>query len=277
MTPADILARLRWSLVLAFEAIVKSFAPMLSFPPSRFVKLLSVMDCLIVLVHSPLVSPFTWSKVAEGLRQQKVDVLVPNLTTDDDKGVPYWKQCASEVKQALSQVSPERRVVLVAHSGAGPLLPSIRDTIAQPVAACLFVDASLPHPNQSTLDELAINAPELAKELYPHLLAGGSYPNWSAKDLSDTIPDPLVLKQLLAELRPQRFRFFEEKMPQTVITPDTPCGYILLSDAYQTQLEQAQKAGWPCRIFHDGHFHMLVDPPAMTSAIIDLLNEMGVK
>ena len=247
------------------------------FPANQVVKLLSVMDCLIVLVHSPLVSPFTWSTVAERLRQQKVDVLVADLTTHDDEGVPYWKQCASAVKQALTKVPPERRVVLVAHSGAGPLLPSIRDTITQTVAACLFVDASLPHPNQSTLDELAINAPELAKELYPHLLAGGSYPNWSAKDLSDTIPDPLVLKRLLAELHPQRLRFFAEKMPPMVLPPDTPCGYILLSEAYQTQLEQAQKARWPYRVFHDGHFHMLVDPPAVTAAIIDLLNEMGVK
>lgn len=244
---------------------------------SRVVKLLSVMDCLIVLVHSPLVSPFEWSKVAEGLRQQKVDVLVPDITTHDDEGIPYWKQCTGAVKEVLTQVSPGRRVVLVAHSGAGPLLPSIRDTITQPVAACLFVDASLPHPNQSRLDELAINAPDLAKELYPRLLAGGCYPNWSAKDLSDTIPDPVVLERLLAELRPQRLGFFEEKMPGMVIPPDTPCGYILLSDAYQTQLEQAQKAGWPCRIFHDGHFHMLVEPPAVTAAIVDLLTEMGVK
>jgi Alpha/beta hydrolase family len=247
------------------------------FPASGFVKLLSLMDCLIILVHSPLVSPFTWSKVAERLRQQKVDVLVPDLTMNDVKGLPYWKQCADAVKQALAQVSPERRVVLVAHSGAGPLLPAICHTIAQPVAACLFVDASLPHPNQSTLDELAINAPELAQELYPHLVAGGSYPNWSAKDLSDTIPDSLVLERLLAELHPQRLRFFEEKMPQIIIPPDTPCGYILLSDAYRVQLEQAQKAGWPCRVFHAGHFHMLVDPLAVTAAIIDQLTEMGVK
>ncbi len=249
---------------------------MLSFPPSRFVKLLSVMDCLIILVHSPLVSPFTWSGVAERLRQQKFDVLVPNLTTHEHEGLPYWKQCADAVKQALAQVSPERRVVLVAHSGAGPLLPAIRHTITQPGAACLFVDATLPHPNQSVLDELAINAPELAKELCPHLLAGGSYPNWTEKDLHDTIPDRLVLERLLAELRPQRLPFFQEKMPAINLPPGTPCGYVLLSAAYQTQLEQAQKAGWPCRVFHAGHFHMLVDPTAVTAAITDLVTEMGV-
>jgi hypothetical protein len=48
-----------------------------------------------------------------------------------------------------------------------------------------------------------------------------------------------------------------------------------LGDTYQNQLEQAQKAGWPYRVFHAGHFHMLVDPAAVTVAITDLLTEMG--
>jgi hypothetical protein len=215
--------------------------------------------------------------VADRLRQQKIDVLVPDFTTADVEGLPYWKQCADAVKQALAQQSPERRVVLVAHSGAGPLLPAISDTITQQVAACLFVDAALPHPNQSVLDELATNAPELTKELYPRLLAGGSYPNWTEKDLRDSIPDRPVLQRLLTELHPQRLPFFQEKMPAINLPPGTPCGYILLSDAYRKQLEQAQKRGWPCRVFSGGHFYMLVDPTAVTGAITDLLIEMGVK
>jgi hypothetical protein len=55
-------------------------------------------------------------------------------------------------------------VVLVGHSGAGPLLPVIHRGLVQPVVACLFVDASLPHPGQSTLDELAVSVPELEED-----------------------------------------------------------------------------------------------------------------
>jgi predicted alpha/beta hydrolase family esterase len=113
------------------------------------------MDSLVVLVHSPVVGPFTWSMVAEQLRQRKVDVLVPKLADRDDNDLPYWDQHTAAVKQALADVPPGRPVVLVGHSGAGPLLPAIHRAIAQPVAACLFVDASLPHPGQSRFDELA--------------------------------------------------------------------------------------------------------------------------
>src|ERR1700751_3091577 len=112
------------------------------------------MDSLVVLVHSPLVGPFTWSMVAEQLRQRKVDVLVPKLTDRDYTNLPYWEQHTEAVKRALADVPQERRVVLVGHSGAGPLLPAIHRAIARPVAAYIFVDASRPHPGQSRFDEL---------------------------------------------------------------------------------------------------------------------------
>ena len=232
------------------------------------------MDSLVVLLHSPLVGPFTWSMVAEQLQRREIDVLVPKLTDHDDSNLPYWDQHTGAVKQALADVPQERRVVLVGHSGAGPLLPAIHWAIAQPVAACLFVDASLPHPGQSRFDELAIDALDLAQKLHPFLVAGGSYPTWSAEELREILPDTFIREQLLAELHPRHLRFFEEKMPDVAIWPDAPCGYVLLSEAYLVQLEKAQRAGWPSRLFHAGHFHMLVDPAAVTTGMVELLAEM---
>jgi Alpha/beta hydrolase family len=233
------------------------------------------MESLFVLVHSPLVGPFTWSMVAEQLRQLKVDVLVPKLADGDDSNLPHWEQHANAVKETLAEVPHARPVVLVGHSGAGPRLPAIQRTIAQPVAACLFVDASLPHPGRSVLDELAINVPDIDRELRPFLRAGGSYPTWNAEVLREILPDAVIREQFLAELHPRNLRFFEEEMPDIAIGPDTPCGYILLSKAYLRQFEHARKAGWPSRRFHAGHFHMLVDPSAVTASMVELLAEMG--
>jgi hypothetical protein len=162
----------------------------------------------------------------------------------------------------------------VGHSGAGPLLPAIHRAVAQPVAACLFVDASLPHPGQSRFDELAINTRELAQKLRPFLVAGGSYPTWGTEELREILPDTFIREQLLAELHPRHHRFFEEKMPDVAIWPHAPCGYVLLSEAYLAQLEQARRAGWPSRLFHAGHFHILVDPAAVTASMVELLAEM---
>ena len=59
------------------------------------------MDSLLVLVHSPLVGPLTWSLVAERLRQRSIKVFVPVLTDVEGTGAPYWQQHAEAVKQAL--------------------------------------------------------------------------------------------------------------------------------------------------------------------------------
>jgi hypothetical protein len=212
--------------------------------------------------------------VAEQLQQRKFDVLVPKLTDREDSKLPYWEQHTEAVKQTLADVPAERRVVLVGHSGAGPLLPAIHRAIAQPVAACLFVDAGLPHPGLSRFDDLAINVRELAQKLRPFLVSGGSYPNWGAEELCEILPDTCIRERFLAELHPRHLRFFEEKMPDAVRSSDPPCGYVLLSEAYLGQLEQAEKAGWPSRRFHAGHFHMLVDPAAVTTGMVELLAEM---
>jgi hypothetical protein len=63
-------------------------------------------------------------------------------------------------------------------------------------------------------------------------------------------------------------------MPDIAILPHAPCGYVLLSEAYLVQLQQAQRAGWPSRLLHVGHFHMLVDPAAVTTGMVELLAEM---
>jgi hypothetical protein len=59
------------------------------------------MDSLVVLLHSPLVGPITWSMVAEQLQRREIDVLVPKLTDHDDSNLPYWDQHTEAVKQVL--------------------------------------------------------------------------------------------------------------------------------------------------------------------------------
>jgi hypothetical protein len=106
-----------------------------------------VLPCIDRL-RQPFRTPHYWLVAASTSLNCKcfgvVDsVLVPKLTDRDDSSLPYWDQHTEAVKQALADVPQERRVVLVGHSGAGPLLPAIHRAIAQSVAACLFVDASL--------------------------------------------------------------------------------------------------------------------------------------
>ena len=235
------------------------------------------MESLVVLVHSPLVGPFTWSLVAKLLQADGFDVQVPVLTDSGETPPPYWQQHAVSVQQALVSIPQERPLVLVGHSGAGSLLPVLAQAARHPVTAYLFVDAGLPHPGQSQLDEMEASVPAFAHELRRLLAEGSRFPHWSDEDLREDLPDGRVRQQMLAEVQPRPLSFFEEVMPDVPGWPDALGGYLLLTQGYRHFLEQAQSAGWPSRTFHAGHFHMLVDPVAVAAALVELLKQMDEK
>ncbi|MBO0796594.1 MAG: hypothetical protein J2P36_37390 [Ktedonobacteraceae bacterium] len=52
-------------------------------------------------------------------------------------------------------------------------------------------------------------------------------------------------------------------------------GYLLFTQGYRPYLEQAQKAGWLSRTLAAGHFHMLVDPAAVATTLVELMKQMN--
>ncbi len=233
------------------------------------------MNTLVVLVHSPLVGPFTWSLVERSLQASGFDVLVPALIDIGKTPPPYWQQYAESVRQSLASVPEERPLVLVGHSGAGPLLPALAQAAQHPVQVYIFADAGLPHPGRSQLDEMEASVPEIAQELRQLLASGKRFPDWSEEDLSEVIPDTHIRRRMLAELQPRGRDFFEEVMPVVHEWPDAPAGYLLFTEGYRHFLEQAQRAGWPSHTFQAGHFHMLVEPDKVAATIVELIREMN--
>lgn len=235
------------------------------------------MDELIVLVHSPLVGPLTWSPVAERLQALGFNVLVPTLVDSGETPPPYWQQHSASFQQALASISQEHPLTLIGHSGAGPLLPVLAGAVHHPVSSYLFVDAGLPHPGQSHLNEMETSVPEFAQELHQHLASGGSFPNWSDEDLREELPGQHLRQKMLAQLQPRPLNFFEEAMPIVAGWPEAPCGYLLFTEGYRHFLEQAQRAGWPNRALSGGHFHMLVDPVGVAATLVELMKQMNDK
>jgi hypothetical protein len=197
-------------------------------------------------------------------------VEVPRL---NDKGtaVPFWEQHASAVARQLEHVPRDRPLVLVGHSGAGPLLPAIRQAIAHPMAMYIFVDAGIPIDGKNRLELMVTEDPEFAEYLPQHLTSGERFPTWSDQDLSEIIPDARLRHGMLEELRPRPLAFFEEPIPGFAGWPDAACGYVQFSPAYQVPGEQARRLGWVYREFRAGHFHMLVEPLAVADTLIDIV------
>jgi hypothetical protein len=231
-------------------------------------------NALYVLIHSPLVGPLTWSLVAGQMRRKGRDAVVPVLYDSPDPEKPFWRQHAESVSQALAKISHDTLITLVAHSGAGPLLPVIRETLVHPVRAYVFVDAGIPWDGATRLDLMRSEDPEWAKAFQEYLEGGRRFPNWSAAELRETIPDKTVRQKMVTELRPRALSFFTEPLPVFEGWPDAHCLYILFSKPYERVAIQAQKLGWPTYLIEAGHFHMLVDPKTVTDLILKAVNDV---
>lgn len=229
------------------------------------------------LIHSPLVGPLTWRPVAQALAERGYEVLVPALDDQPGSGQPFWQQHAGSLARSLAPLSPERRLVLVAHSGAGPLLPVIGAALAQPIAAYLFVDAGIPRAGHSRLDLMRLQDGAWAGELHRALRRRERFPAWQEEALRALIPDDDLRRQMVAEIRPRALPFFTEPIPVPARWPDAPCGYIRFSSSYAWDARQAEQAGWPVREVEAGHFHMLVDPDGVAALLLDLLAELEAR
>ena len=231
-------------------------------------------NTIYILIHSPLVGTLTWTLVASEMRQRGMRVILPALLDVLDSRQPFWRQHAESVAQALTGIPTDVSVTLIGHSGAGPLLPVIRRSTPNPVHAYAFVDAGLPRDNATRLDLMKAEDADWAEEFQKYLEGGGRFPNWTSEDLSEILPDENLRNQLAADLRPRGLDFFTEPIPVFEGWPDAPCIYIQFSPPYEKSAIQARKAGWSTYELEAGHFHMLVDPPAVTDLIVNAINNV---
>jgi hypothetical protein len=82
---------------------------------------------MYILIHSPLVGPLTWSRVASEMQARGLEALVPALEDSASSRDPFWKQHADSVARSFSDTPRETPVILVAHS-AGVMITGSRST-----------------------------------------------------------------------------------------------------------------------------------------------------
>jgi hypothetical protein len=228
---------------------------------------------MLALVHSPLTGPFVWQPAVQELARRGIDAIVPEVADHPSSTGPFWEQEARSVARSLRGI--EGPVVLVAHSGAGALLPAIREAADVALSGYLFVDAVIPRDGVSRLDLIRSESPEWAQELQEYLEAGGRFPQWSDDDLRESVPVDGLRRGLLEEIRPRALPFFVEPIRVAATWPDAPCGYLRLSEPYDPLLEWAAKNGWPTTSLEAGHFHMLVEPREVVDALLELLDRLS--
>lgn len=221
-----------------------------------------------VLIHSPFVGPFTWSRVADKLRRG-YETVVPPLPRVKNRP-PYWAQDAGAVAEAIKRLSPDRAIILVGHSGAGALLPAIRQLAGRAVAGYIFADAGIPIDGKSRLELLDMEWPGVGTAVGKSLHEGGRFPQWGDEELRETIKDARTRRGIMAEFNPQGQDFFTEPIPVFAGWPDAPAAYLQFSPGYNYPAAQAQAAGWSFLNLHADHFYLLVNPQMVADAILEL-------
>ncbi len=219
-----------------------------------------------VLIHAPLAGPVTWSLVADKLRSRSHDVIVPSLPDAVEASSPYWPRYAAAVGRSLKELPAERSLILVAHSGAGLLLPLVRQTTGRPVEAYVFVDAMVPEDGMLPDEE----------SYFRGIAVDGFIPPFSEAVLRAMgLDDDSIRGRLLSELRPLPLGVYEEPIPVFEGWPDAPCGYLrftrTLPTAYERFVQRARRRGWAYREVDGNHFHMLVDPKVVATALLELV------
>jgi hypothetical protein len=230
----------------------------------------------MVLLHSPLVGVQSWGTLPEALRRGGMDAVA--VAVDGDDRAPFAERyvggAVAGVVGAGGLIEP---LVLVGHSGAGPLLGAVGNGLraaGRPAGGYLFCDAGLPEAGATRLDLLAAEDPEMAAAFRVELERGGRFPTWSDADLELVVPDPAARAALVGSLRPRGLAFFTEPLPAAAGWPDAPCGYLRLSAVYDRWAEAAAAMGWPTGWLDAGHFHPLVDPEGVAAALLGLVERM---
>lgn len=227
----------------------------------------------VVLVHSPFLGPSSLRPLAAAVQAAgwPVELLDVRVTVS---APPVHARLAGAFADAMAESGLADRgepVVLVGHSGAGPLLPAFAGEAELPVTGLVYLDAGLPTPGVSWRS--------VAPELYAQLRARSRddllppWQDWFDRDtLVGLVPDPQRLAEFTEDVQRVPLAFLKE--PRPTIDWTGPAGYLLLSDHYQEYAARADAAGWPVRRLDSHHLAPFTDPEPVAAALAEVLTEL---
>src|SRR5688500_11182323 len=109
----------------------------------------------LVLLHSPFVGPASWGGVGAELSRRGHAVSTPVWPKLEPIPDEFYRTLAQDMAaqiEAGQGKAGEGAPILVAHSGAGALVPALEAALATPPAGVILVDAILPHPGKAWLE-----------------------------------------------------------------------------------------------------------------------------
>jgi hypothetical protein len=203
----------------------------------------------IALIPSPFVGASSWAPVA---------ALAPEFVAVDYgvvRGPDWYDGVAAKVVEQVD----DRPWIGALHSGAGGFAPALA-AAAQRLVGLIFVDAVLPYPGRSWLED----APEDLAAWLRRIVVDGLLPRWNAWFPTDPtlrlILDEKLRQAFVQDLPKVPFAFLEARSPDRPDWELVPAAYLQLSGAYEEETNRARARGWPTRTERLDHLRMTSDP-----------------
>ena len=226
-------------------------------------------------VHSPFVTADTLRPTAFALQGYGWEVAVPSLLEAFDGREPYMPALAEAVWQGAAE---DERTVLIAHSGAGALIPgALALRPAEAVEAVILVDALVPQPGSSW----RLEAPEELTERLDTFTNCGLLPEWhrwfSARLLRQMIEDEDECETFIEELPRVPASYLDEVIPEVPAWPPARGAFLQLSETYDEEAGKAESLGFRVRKMELHHLAPMTLPDEVAEALQILIEQLAVE
>ena len=94
---------------------------------------------------------------------------------------------------------------------------------------------------------------------------------WPAESLAGLFPDEATRTAVERQQPRLPLSYFTARLPVPAGWAGRPSAYLAFGDTYADETALARERGWPVRVVPGRHLHLLHDPEAVASAVLDLV------
>ena len=222
-----------------------------------------------LLVHSPLVGPSTLTPLAAALGARGNSVITPDL-----RGAATW---TAFVERAVGSArsngfQPE---VVVAHSGAGAVLPAIASEVG--ATRLLFIDSVLP-PESGTWTPSDLMRSRLNTMAGADRFLPAWHEWWNPNMMRRLVSNETLRTAIESECRQVSLDFYDSEaaQPDGWSSPESSV-YIQLSGAYADEATEARNRAWPVLMCDGSHLDTATQPDRVVDLVVQAVGTHPVR
>jgi hypothetical protein len=217
-----------------------------------------------LLIHSPLVGPSSLAPLAAAAADVNIRVSLPDLTSMAESDSPPEDFCRLAVDAGRKM---DNAPLVVGHSGAGAFLPAIGSAIGD-VVGLVFVDAVLPRTEGVHSTPLAMS--EMLDSVTDDDLLRRWLDWWPEDTITSLVPNEVDRAELAADMPRVPRSFYDHDVEVPPGWSETDCGYLLLSEAYESEWRDAAARGWPTARLDSDHLAPRTQPEDVLREVLQL-------